>query len=259
MVVGENHVEIAKKYSLTNGKKSEKVILLKHSEVQQEFDKHKRYAKEKLIEFQKIGNTKMIEMYSNLCDVLENTTLDEYFDAVSEGSLIDENGDVYTLNDPCSKYSDERCGQSIFEKTGEYNGLSQPFPLKNGGFSLVAKKGDIDWERIHMVPEDVAMFDAVWRLCVLGDKPMLPIEERIYNNMKNRIAYLKQFKSKEEYIRHSCAFWCYGIANDDGCVLLDDLSDIPNYDKTWVSGFYEKYIEPLPDDTVIALYDIKLL
>lgn len=259
MVVGENHKDLVKQYSKSNGDKTHKVVLMRKEDAQEELSKHRQWGEMQLAVAEMENDEAMIDMYSNILEKLENISAEEYFSTITEGGLIDENGDVYTLVNPAGKYTDEFCGQEVFEATGTYDGLSQPFPLKNGGESFSAKKGDIDWEKVHMVSEDVALFDAVWRTCVEGEEPQNPIEERVYNNMKNRMAYLEKFPDKESYIRHSCAFWCYGIVNDLGCLLVDDLSDIDNYDRLWVAEFYDRYIAPLPDDAVITLYDIKLL
>lgn len=258
LVIGENHQEIAAKYSNTNGKMTKKVILARPEEAEIEYNNHLAWIQEVIAGATKDNDEDTLKHYNRLFELLKNTTPIEYFKEITDGSEVDEDGNVYTMSNPIGRYSNERCGQEALEKTGDYCGLAQPFPLMNGEESLITTKGDVDWGQIHLNEADIEDYTSAWETCVEGREPKDETETRIWNNMKNRVSYFANFSSKEEYINHCCSFWCYGVADKDGCIMMDDVCKEKGDDILWTSNFFDTYIKPLSDDAVIALYDIKV-
>ena len=74
--------------------------------------------------------------------------------------------------------------------------------------------------------------------------------------MQNRVSYFSNFADKNEYVKHSCSFWCYGVITQNG--EYHEL-DYKVRDKDWVSGFYERFVKNLPDETTLAIYEVRNL
>lgn len=258
LVIGENHEELAAQYSNTNGKLTKKVIIARPEDAKQEYDAHKKWVDECITDMTEKNDEDGLAHYTRLRELLDGISPAEYYKNMTIGSEVDKKGNVYVMRNPIGRYSDERCGQSVMDKGEEYSGLSQPFPLLDDTDAFIAKKGEIDWALLHMNPNDVEIYRSAWETCVEGREPKDGQEQRIWNNMKNRHAYFANFPDKETFIKHCTSFWCYGVVDSDGCVMMDDICTEKGKEMVWTSNFYEMVIEPLSDDTVIALYDIKI-
>lgn len=256
LVVGDNHKEIAAKYSDTNGEKNKKEIIATSDEIAAEYEQHVLWVKD-VIKNNKEG-AELLEKYTQLLDNLNKVTPSEYYKELVPGCDIDDKGNAYIMVNPSGCYSNERCGQEALEKTGSYGGLSQPFITLDDEDTFVTTKGEVDWELIHMNPGNIEWCSAIWEMCMEGRKPENEDELRDYENMKNRLGYLSSFPNKESFVKHRTSFWCYGIADEDKCIMSNKVCKTPEDELAWISEFYNTYIKPMPDDTVIALYDIKV-
>ena len=78
--------------------------------------------------------------------------------------------------------------------------------------------------------------------------------EKEHKNMKDYGAYLKKFGDKETYLVSSTAFWGYAFVSDK--VDWQELRDNVNQFE-WVSKFYERFIEPLSEDTLITIFECR--
>ena len=185
---------------------------------------------------------------------LENMDPDKFIETmIWNGATLNDEGYYVERSYPNARYNKEVCGQSALEKTGEFSGIGTPFPLKDGSEAFVARKGDIEWDEIHMVGSED--YELVWELCREGREPANETEQKLHEYFENR-DYLHNFKSKEEFVKHNCSFWCYGVVDDEECILR---SDFDCSDLDWKSNFYQNFIEPLDDDTVLALYSANIL
>ncbi len=95
------------------------------------------------------------------------------------------------------------------------------------------------------------IYDRAWEMVMYGSGPVNDYENQIYDNMKARTAYFEKFGNKEAYVLSNTAFWAYAFVSKNGWIELED-----NVDQfTWVRNFYEMFIDPLPDDTLLTIYE----
>ena len=253
MVTGDNHRELSHKFSMD--KKVSEYVKYRYSDAHQIKQNHLKLLKGimdsdilKLTERQR-------DYYKDLYLDIESTDDFDYYVQYANGCRFDEeNFDAYSTENPFAHYKYEKCYQERLEKTGEEASFSNPFILLDGTKAYVAKKGDIDWDRMHLY--NTQLYERVWELCVDNDKPISDNEKTIKENMKNRNDYFANFKDKEEYAMHSCSFWCYGVIDINGDYHEVDYTVS---DKEWVRGFYDKYVESLPDDTTLSIYEVRSL
>ncbi|MCD8208285.1 MAG: hypothetical protein LUD72_10145 [Bacteroidales bacterium] len=154
-------------------------------------------------------------------------------------------------NNPHYQY--ERCPQEDYE-AGYEDGFANPFTLLYEDIeeAFVAKKGDVNWERMHKYNTNT--YKRAWEMVVEGSEPEDFEEERLKKAMENRIVYFtSNFANKEDYINHSTCFWCHGVATENGYV------ERAENDNSWITDFYDNVIAPLPDDTVLAIYEVRSL
>jgi outer membrane protein OmpA-like peptidoglycan-associated protein len=59
--------------------------------------------------------------------------------------------------------------------------------------------------------------------------------------MKDKVAYFSNFKSKENYVTYSTAYWNYAYADKDGWCDVDDAND----EEKWINDFFPRYIAVL--------------
>ena len=95
-------------------------------------------------------------------------------------------------------------------------------------------------------------YKGAWEVVVEGRKPKDEQEQLIYDNMKNREAYFMKYGDKKTYIISNTAFWGYAFLSEkEGWKELE-----PNINQfVWVSQFYNRFIEPLPDNTLLTIYE----
>ena len=292
LVVGENHKEIAAKYSRTSCGEKEELVLLDKAQAAQALQRNIDFQRARLEyngqmvkvdeetgrfvpvtdekDYFKVikeeDGAEVKEQQAFLLKIdeeserknlarLESFTPETYFQACVKNSLkrgcqlIDDKIVAYKFNNPLGRYDYERCALDDTEET-----FINPFILLDGTEKCVAKKGDIDWSLINMCKADVEDADIIWSTCREGRTPTNERETKLYEAMKNRSAYLNHFDSKEDFINHCCAFWCYGVATDDYCCLAED-NDSEN---EWIRNFFSDFIEQLSDDTTLSLYEITI-
>ena len=122
----------------------------------------------------------------------------------------------------------------------------QPLLNEDGSFKTDAD-GNIDWEKMHHW--DTRTYSVVWETVIEGREPLDKDEEIVYNNMKNRVAYLKGFRDKMDYVNSMTSFWCHAYLDENGWVELSG----PQFE--WVKNFYERFVSPLPDDAKLTIFD----
>lgn len=291
LVVGKNHKEIAAKYSKTSSGEREEIVLLTKDKAEETLRNNIEFQKAqlkfngqmvkvdeatgalvavpdekdwfKVVGYDEETGVEKREYQAFLVKVdeeatkrnlkrLESYTPETYFQACVNNSLkkgyelVDDKIVTYKYNNPHGVYSYEECCQDMSET------FTTSLPLLNGEEKYTARKGDVDWGLINMCEADIEDATAIWETCKEGRKPINEQEEKLYNAMKNRVAYLDNFETKQDFINHNCAFWCYGIATTDECILKNQAK----VEKTYVTDFFKRFIEPLPDDEVITLYEI---
>lgn len=172
--------------------------------------------------------------------VIESQTPEEfYLDLTEDYERDKETGDALTTENPDGKWSSYRLGKLF----------SIPFILNDGTETFQARKGDINWELMHLHGGEI--YGRAWEMVMEGSEPANDHERQIFENMRARTAYFEKFGTKENYILVNTAFWAYAFVTKDGWLELEE--DMDQF--KWVGTFYETFIDPLPDDTLLTIYE----
>ena len=250
LVIGDNHEEIIKKYSLDT--KVEPYVYAK-------LDDSKKMKTEALAKLENIldsDNISDIEriLYQTKYDDIREMDDFEYYMYITKGCHYDEeNGNALSETNPNAHYQYEKCYEKSLEKYGDdgEGPFSNPFKLIHGGKSYSARKSVIDWNLMHM--NNISTYESAWEIVVEGREPETENEKTIYAHMSNKKDYFLKFHSKEEYVTFNCAFWCYGVATEEKYEELGQTGT----DIDWVTNFYNRFIAELPDDTLLTIYEAK--
>jgi hypothetical protein len=178
----------------------------------------------------------------DIIETLENQSIDEFWEDLSDGSELDEDKNILSLENEQAKMSSFNIGKN----------LSLPFTLKDGTTVFQARKGDVDWEKMHL--HDYDIYIRTWEIAMEGEPPLNDIEKNIKKNMGNMKEYFMFFGDKNTYASHCSAFWGYAFVSEDAG--WQDLS----YEKNqieWVNGFYDTYIKPLDDNTLLTIFECR--
>lgn len=172
--------------------------------------------------------------------VIESQVPEEfYLDLTEDYERDKETGDALTTENPDGKWSSYRLGKLF----------SVPFILNDGTETFQARKGDINWELMHLHGGEI--YGRAWEMVMEGSEPANDHERQIFENMRARTAYFEKFGTKENYILVNTAFWAYAFVTKDGWLELEE--DMDQFQ--WVGRFYETFIDPLPDDTLLTIYE----
>lgn len=259
MVVGENHDELIKRYDLDT--KVEPYVKMKKSEATTSKNTHLKFI-DSLLKSDKIVLTdKQREIYKNIYLDIKEMDVAEYFEDMTHGCTYDEEtGDAISTINPNAYYQHATNPQKRLDASGEEHDFCNPFILlpeegeeEGEVISYIAKKSEIDWERMHLW--NTTIYERAWDLCVNNEEPQNEQEEIIKKNMEQRIDYFDNFDNKEDYVSHSCSFWCYGYLDKNGYKELDHTIS----DREWVKTYYKKFVEPIKDDETISLYVVRAI
>lgn len=175
---------------------------------------------------------------------VEKESANDYFAAISMGYEIDpETGNALSRENPNEKFTSHKIG-------GDF---SLPFILKGqqveteGVYS--ARKEDIDWDKIHMANK--RPYEVAWDTTHGLATPQNDEERTIYDHMKNLNAYFLNFEGREHYIASNTAFWALAFVDKNGWNELSPKEK--QFD--WVINFYDRFIKPLPGNTLLTIYE----
>lgn len=237
IVAGENPIELIDKFK--DNDNNELTLAYRYSDAEEIKHTHtllaKEYLKQADSEFEKIELEDIIE-------TLENQSIDEFWEDLSDGYEMDDDKNIYTNKNPETKCSSYNIGKN----------LSLPFTLKDGTTTFQARKGDVDWSKMHL--HDYDMYIRTWELAMEGEMPLNDVEKNIKKNMGNMRDYFMFFGDKETYASHCSAFWGYAFLDDSE--LWQDLSYETNQ-IDWVLNYYKDFIEPLPDNTLLTVFECR--
>jgi hypothetical protein len=164
----------------------------------------------------------------------------------------DEDGNALTTENENYLYSKVENQAKEHEKFSTEDLLVGPFMLLDGSKAYSAKKGDIDWEQMHLNHYDV--HKRLWNVCVDGDEPQTDQERRWVEQMAFHTDYFARFYDADDYATRSTAFFCHFFIDAQDSEKVKAYSfNRANEDK-WPYDFYEKFIEPLDNDTKLTLY-----
>jgi hypothetical protein len=183
------------------------------------------------------------ESLQDIVDDLKDMTVDEFYEDLTDGLEIDEKtGDAISRENIDGKYSYYSLGKLF----------SIPFLTKDGREVFQARKSEIDWEKIHLSGGEI--YKRAWEMVMEESEPTTDYEKTIFENMKDKTAYFDKFETKENYVVSNTAFWGYAFVSDKRGWM--DASESESQ-FTWMSCFYDMFIKPLPDDTLLTIYECK--
>ena len=217
-------------------------LVFKHSEAKKLKDSFITVYENALKEELNPSQAEYIKM--SIQDLAEMDPEDFYIDMISNDDyIIDEKtGDAYTNKNPDGKWSVYNLGKLF----------SVPFLTKDGREVFQAKKGDIDWDKIHLNGGDI--YERAWEMVMEGDKPKNDYEQTIYDNMANKTSYFEKFETKENYVVSNTAFWGYAFLSEKtGWMDASEESD----QFAWMTHFYDVFIKNLDDDTLLTIYECR--
>lgn len=242
IVAGDNAEEIMLRYDAAT-KVAPYVVF--------EFAKAEQYKKDYIESLKNIILNKSNQMSEEQLEYLkeelqeiQGESATDYFLDLTDGMDIDpETGDAMTTENPNEMFTNHSVG-------GRF---ALPFILKGveGQAAEVysAKKGDIDWSKIHLANQHP--YEVAWDTTHGLAEPQDDDERNIYEHMKNMTQYFLNFESREHYIASSTAFWGFAFADESGWYELEP--NMKQFD--WVINFYDRFIKPLPDDTLLTIYE----
>lgn len=251
-MIGDDHEAIIKKYSLDTV--VDRYVKYRRADAGALRGKFLRLL-ESILESKMLNiSNAQRDNYGKLYQSIKEMTEEEYYEYLTRKCEVDEaTGEAYSTENPNAHYKWERCFQNRLLKHGEEGNFSNPFWLKDGTKSYSARFNDILWERNHMFGTD--LYKRAWELVVDDSEPADEREERIKLNMKGKLGYFLNFDDVDEYVKHSCSFWCYGVATED---YYDEVS-YQISDKRWVREFYDKYIAKLEGNPLLTIYEVRSL
>ena len=174
---------------------------------------------------------------------VKNMDCEDFFYEFTSGFEKDDDGNAISRVNPEGRYL-------AISRGGTF---SQPFLLKDGTTAYQAKKCDIMWDQLHMNKEFVNLYERTWEMCVEGLEPVSEIDVQVYGNMKDTQEYFERFKDKEEYVTSCSSFWAHSFLNEADMWL--DADDCPVSQFEWMSTYYDRFIKPLPEDTLLTIFE----
>lgn len=237
IVVGDNPQQLLSVYDSNH--KVEPYIKYKFQDAQNIQENEIKVLKS-LIKTNKLNSMDEINIRQRLREI-EKLSPHDYFDLLGYDEEIDDEGNILSTENPLGKYEWCEIGKRF----------STPFILKNGSKTFQALKKDISWNEMHL--NNQFTYETVWELIMEGKEPTTEEEKTLYNNMQNLDNYFAHFKSKEDYVLYNTSFFHYAFLNKDGWQDMDDAKS----DKEWVTKFYQKFIEPLDDNSLLTVYECK--
>ena len=237
IVAGDNPEELMEEYDST--KKVEPYLVYRHSDAEKLRALHMQMYEAAL----QNENLTQAEKEDLIADYswIATATPDEFYEDLTDGlTLMKTTRDAYSDKNKNGRWRHHQLGKNF----------SIPFLTLNGEEKYQAKKSEIDWSAMHLSGQEV--YRRAWEMVVDGEEPQNETEKLIFQNMSNRQVYFLKFGTKENYVISSTAFWGYAfLSKETGWVELEDKDD--QYE--WVKNFYERFIDPLPDDTLLSVYE----
>ena len=240
VVAGENPKELMKKYDKKI--KVEPYILysikdaalLKKEDIKELENEIKEKSKEE---------NNFIEVHY-LNEILENvkseSSKDFFYDYTNEFDH-DEDGNAITTKNKNGRWSYYQEGKLF----------SVPFITYDGRETFQARKSEIDWSKMHLSGQEI--YKRAWEMVMEHSNPQNDYEKNIYEKMKNRTVYFQRFNSKEDYVIYSTAFWAYAFLDENKWNTIENEKN----EFKWVSEFYDKFIKPLDDNTLLTIFECK--
>ena len=241
IVLGDR--ENLKKYDKKN-RTGEKSIVFRFDEAEKYYEDAKKSYSNILSYLKKQEQTEdvkhNIELISGKMDELNEGDYMDYYAMLTSTYEIDEEGNAVSDGNPNGKYDCVMGGED----------MCMPMRDKDGNEVYSGKKSEIDWEKTN--GWNRYTYEVVWDMVMEGKEPENDEERNLYENMKERTGYFKSYGDRETYVAANTAFWGLAVVTPDG-----EWHEIPDteHQNTWITKFYERFIENLPDDTKITVME----
>ena len=189
-------------------------------------------------------NSFQVDYFKERLKAVNGMTPFEYYSTITHGLYYDENGDALSEENPNGKWDKYMLGRNF----------SYPLKLKDGREIYQASAKDIDWDSMHMNHEYVRLFQAIWELVMEDAEPNNKQEKDLKDNWITKKNYLSNFKTKDDFVSHNCAYWNYAFLDENGWLDMDGAKD----EKEWINNFYERFISNLKDDDLVTIYEYSI-
>lgn len=176
-------------------------------------------------------------LQSYLDDVKDMTDI-EYFSSLTKDLIHDEEGNAWDDSNQNGKWINYKLGDEF----------SMPLISLNGEKKFQIKKGEVDWYKMHL--NNSNFYSKTWDLVMGTIIPQTAHEVHIKDVMDSHKESIKSFGTKENYIKYNTSYWNYSVVKDGSWVDMDNKNSFE-----WVTTFYETYIEPLNDDTLLTIFE----
>lgn len=238
IVAGDDYNSLIKPY---NKKMDEKKIVYYYKDASKIKDNFIKVNKQILDNTEGLSDNDINIIKEDILFAQNASDEDFYFDFTA-GLEYDDEYNAITDTNLDGKYSSYMIGK-VF---------AVPFTLKNGETSFSAKKGEIDWSKMHLANQDV--YASAWDMVMNHKTPETDEDKIIYENMKNRTLYFQDFGDKETYVASNTAFWGYAFLSEEtGWIDAENFEQFP-----WMMNFYDNFIKPLSDDTLLTIIECKM-
>ena len=176
-------------------------------------------------------------------DLMNDIEPFDYYKMITEGLEIDDKGNAWENVNPDGHFK--------FAKECQEETFVLPFKDKKGKVIFKAKKKDIDWSSIHMEKDLVDDYSNAWDMLFNGKEPLTDKEKLHFKNIQPYKELYKVFPNKETFVKHNTSFFCYAFCEKDKWTDVD-TSKVKDYE--WASNFYDNFIKPLDDETLLTLF-----
>ena len=237
IVAGDNPEELMEQYD--SNKKVEPYLVYKYCDAEKLKALHMKMY-EAALKNENLSESEREELLSDY-SWIATATPDEFYDDLTDGlTLKKTTRDAYSDKNKNGKWRHHQLGKNF----------SIPFLTLKGEEKYQAHKSEVDWSSMHLSGQDV--YRRAWEIVIDGEEPQNETEKLIYDNMKERKVYFMKFGTKENYVMSSTAFWGYAfLSKETGWIELGDTQN----QFEWVSNFYDRFIAPLPENTLLSVYE----
>ena len=244
LVIGDNPDELIKMYD--SSQKVEPYIAYRYLDSEKMQKTAIKCIQQVLSNSDKIKlSTFQKDYLNNQLKSISSLTPFEYYVSLTNGEYtFDEEGNAISDKNPKGKYSSYNIGGNF----------SHPLILIDGTETYDTTADKVNWDEINMKKEAVDYFDAVWSLVVENAEPIDERTKRLKNEWETRTEYLSNFKTKEDLIKHNCAYWTYAVITKDGWTSVDEAKN----EDEWITSFMDRFIKPLTNEH-LRIYEINMV
>lgn len=123
-----------------------------------------------------------------------------------------------------------------------------------------AQKGHIDWERMF----DREMYEdalKIWEIKVEGRTPVDSAERKLVEWEYTKEYFTSYYKDIVDFATDRASFRTYAVLNENGWFEAGQMgwfgcsNSTPDSERDYRDGWYDRFIAPLSDDTLITIVD----